>query len=132
VLVLLRYPVAKRVEGSPGDKWACARAFPGIISAQKVSPGELLAYANPRPATEECAKANPGGAVESRKNAGPGTALEAQCATGTTADRFVQVKERAAEPATAAEGDALAGASMQSGCACCGGAWRCRALPPSQ
>jgi len=112
VSVSLRYPVAKRVEGSPGDKRVRVRAFPGIISAWKVSPGELLAYANPRPATEECAKANPGGAAESRKNAGPGTALEAQCATGTAADGFARVKERAAEPATTAEGDALVGNSL--------------------
>jgi len=123
VSVSLRYPVAKRVEGSPGDKRVRARAFLGIISARKVSLGELLAYANPRLATEECAKANPGGAGESCKNAGLGAALEAQCATGTAADGFAQVKERAVELATAAEGDVLAGASMQSGCACCRGAW---------
>jgi len=28
--------------GSPGDKWARTRAFPGIISARKLFPGELL------------------------------------------------------------------------------------------
>ena len=85
--------------------------LPGIISAWKVSPGELLAYVNPRPAAEEGAKANPGGAAERRRNAGPGTALDAQCATGTAADGFAQVKERAAEAAAAAEGDVQAGAS---------------------
>ena len=123
--MLLRYPVAKRVEGSLGDKWAHARAFPGIISAQKVSPGELLAYANPRLATEECAKANPGGAGESCKNAGLGAALEAQCVTGTATDGFAQVKERAAELATAVEGDALAGASTAERMRMLPGAWRC-------
>ena len=108
----LRHPVAKRVERSLGDKRARARAFPGIISARKVSPGELLAYANPRPVAEEGAKVNPGGAAERRRNAGPDTALEAQCAIGTAADGFARVKERAAEPGAAAEGDTLAGASI--------------------
>ena len=87
------------------------RAFPGIISAQKVSPGELLAYVNPRPAVEEGAKANPGGAAERRRNVGPGAVLDAQCATGTATDGFTQVKEHAAEAAAAVEGDAQAGAS---------------------
>jgi len=98
--------------GSPGDKRACTRAFPGIISARKLFPGELLAYTNPRPAAEEGAKANPGGAAEGRRNAGPGAALDAQCATGTAADGFARVNEHAAEPGAAAEGDALAGASI--------------------
>ena len=105
----LRHPVAKQVERSPGDKWARARVFPGIISARKVSLGELLAYANPRPVAEEGTKANPGGAAERHRNAEPGTALEAQCAIGTATDGFARVKERAAEPGAAAEGDALAG-----------------------
>jgi len=87
------------------------RAFPGIISAQKVSPGELLTYTNPKLAVEEGAKANPGRAAERYRNAGPGTVLDAQCATGTATDRFVQVKEHAAEAAAAAEGDAQVGAS---------------------
>ena len=65
-----------------------ARAFLGIISAQKVSPGELLANANPRLVAEESAKANLGGAAERHRNVGPGTALEAQCVTGTAVDRF--------------------------------------------
>jgi len=97
--------------GSLGDKQAHARAFPGIISAQKVSLGELLAYTDPRPAAEVGAKANLGGAVERHGNAGPGTVPDAQCVTGTAADGFAQVKERAAEAAAAAEGDAQAGAS---------------------
>ena len=88
------------------------RAFPGIISAWKVSLGKLLAYVNPRLAAEEGAKANPGRAAERCRNAGPGAALEAQCVTGTATDGFVQVKECAAELATAAEGDALLGASI--------------------
>jgi len=107
----LRHPVTKRVERSLGDKWARARAFPGIISAWKVSPGELLAYANPRPVAEEGAKANLGGVVERCRNAEPGAALEAQCVIGTATDGFAQVKERAVELGAAVEGDALAGAS---------------------
>ena len=87
------------------------RAFPGIISAQRVFPGELLAYTNPRLAAEEGAKANPGGAAERCRNAGLGTALDAQYATGTAADRFAQVKERAVEAAAAVEGDTQVGAS---------------------
>jgi len=111
-LNVAKAPVAKQVERSPGDKWVRAKAFPGIISAQKVSPGELLAYANPRLVAEEGAKANLGRAAERRRNAGPDTALEAQCAIGTAADGFAQVKEHAAEPGTVAEGDTLAGASI--------------------
>jgi len=65
-----------------------ARAFPGIISAQKLFLGELLAYTNPRPAAEEGAKANLGRAAEGCRNAGPGAALDAQCVTGTAADGF--------------------------------------------
>ena len=87
------------------------RAFLGIISARKVSPGELLAYVNPRPAAEEGAKANLGGAAERHRNAGPGAALDAQCVTGTATDGFAQVKECTAEVAAVAEGDAQAGAS---------------------
>jgi len=74
--------------------------------------GELLAYTNPRLAAEEGAKANPGGVAEGRRNAGPGAALDAQCATGTTADRFAQVNKCAAELGAAAEGDMLVGASI--------------------
>jgi len=87
------------------------RAFPGIISAQKVSPGELLAYTDPRPAPEEGTKANPGRAAERCRNAGLSTALDAQCATGTAADGFARVKECTAEAAAVVEGDAQAGAS---------------------
>jgi len=101
----LRHPIAKQVERSPGDKWARTKAFPGIISARKVSLGELLAYANPRPVAEEGAKANPGGAAETRRNVGPDAALEAQCTIGTAANGFARVKERAVEPGAAAEGD---------------------------
>jgi len=101
--------VAKQVERSLGDKRVHPRVFLGIISARKVSLGELLAYANPRPVVEEGAGANPGRAVERCRNMEPGTVLEVQCAIGTTTDRFMQVKERAAELGAAAEGDALAG-----------------------
>jgi len=87
------------------------RAFPGIISARKVSLGELLAYTDPRLAAEEGTKANPGGAAERCRNAGPSTALDVQCATGTAADGFTQVKECAAEAAAVVEGDVQVGAS---------------------
>ena len=120
VSVLLRHPIAKQVGGgAQGDKQVHARAFPGIVSAWKLPPGELLVNINPRLAVEKGAKANLGRAVERRRNAGPGTALEAQYATGIAVDRFMQVKECAVEPVTAAEGDVQAGASTASGCACC-------------
>jgi len=118
--------------GSPGDKQACARAFLGIISAWKLFLGELLAYTNPRPVAEEGAKANLGRAAEGRRNTGLGTALDMQCATGTTADRFAQVNERAVEPGAAVEGNVLAGASIVEQMHRLPGAWRCWALPPSQ
>ena len=66
---------------------------------------------NPRPVAEKGANVHLGEAAERRKNASPGTALEAECVTGTATDGFAQVKERTAEPAAAAEGDAWAGAS---------------------
>jgi len=109
--------------GSPGGKCKHARAFPGIISARKVSAGEVLTYTNPRPAAEEGANAHPSEAGERRKNAhpsevgerrknaSPSTVLEGGCATGTAADGFVQVKKRAAELVAAAEGVAWVGAS---------------------
>jgi len=120
----LRHPVAKRMERSLGDKRAHTKAFPGIISARKVFPGELLAYANPRPVAEEGAKANLGGAAERRRNAGPDAALEVQCTIGTATDGFAQVKEHAAELGAAAEGDALAGASIAERMRMLPGAWR--------
>ena len=66
---------------------------------------------NPRPVAEKGTNARPGEAVERRENTSPGAALEAECVTGTAVDGFMQVKECAAEPAAAAEGDAWAGAS---------------------
>jgi len=111
-LNVTKAPITKQVERSPGDKRAHMKAFPGIISAWKVSLGELLAYANPRLVAEEGAKANPGRAVERCRNMGLDAALEVQCMIGTTADGFVQVKECAVEPGAAVEGDALAGASI--------------------
>jgi len=98
--------------GSPGDKWVCARAFLGIISAQKLFLGELLTYTNPRPAVEEGTKANLGRAAEGHRNTGLGTALDMQCATGTTTDGFAQVNKHAAELGAVVEGDVLAGASI--------------------
>ena len=100
-----------RARGSPGDKRTRARAFLGIISARKVYTGELLTYTNPRPEAEEGANARPGDAAERRKNASPGAALEAGYAAGIAADGLARVKERAAEPVAAAEGNARAGAS---------------------
>ena len=100
-----------RLSGSPRGKCECARAFPGIISARKVSVGEVLTYKNPRPVVEKGANAHPSEAGETHKNASPSTALEGGCATGTAADGFTRLKERAAEPVAAAEGDAWVGAS---------------------
>jgi len=100
------------LSGSPRGKCKCARAFPGIISAQKVSAGEVLTYTNPRLAAEEGTNTHLSEAGERRKNASPSTVLEGGCATGTAADGFAQVKERAAELVTAAEGVAQAGASI--------------------
>ena len=57
------------------------------------------------------ANALPDQAVGKCENTTSGTVLEARCATRTAADRFAQVKECAAEPVTAVEGDTQAGAS---------------------
>ena len=118
--------------GSLGDKQAHVRAFPGIISAQKLFPGELLAYTNPRPVAEEGAKANPGGVAEGHRNVGLGAALDTQCVTGTAADRFARVNKCTVELGAAVEGDALVGASIAERMHRLPGAWQCRALPPSQ
>ena len=96
---------------NPGGKCERARAFLGIISARKVSVGEVLAYMNPRPAAEEGANTLLSEAGERHKNASLSTALEGGCVTRTAVDGFARVKERAAEPVAAAEGDARAGAS---------------------
>ena len=106
------------LSGSPGGKCERTRVFPGIISAQKVSAGEVLTYTNPRPAVEEGANACPSEVGERRENASPRNALEGGCATGTAADGFAQVKECAAEPVAAAEGDRR-GQAQQSGCTRC-------------
>jgi len=103
--------VLLRPSGSPGGKCEHARAFPGIISARKVSAGEVLTYTNPIPAAEKRANARLSEAGERRENVSPSTVLEGGCATGTAADGFAQLKERAAEPVAAAEGDARVGAS---------------------
>jgi len=118
--------------GSLGDKRVCMRVFPGIISAQKVSLGELLTYTDPRLVAEVGAKANPGRAAERRRNAGLGTVPDVQCVTGTAADGFVQVKEHTVEVAAAAEGDVQAGASTAEQMRRLPSAWRCWALLPSQ
>ena len=66
---------------------------------------------NPGKVAEGGANVLPGQAVGKRENVSPGTALEVRCATGTTADRFMQVNEHAAELVAAAEGDAWVGES---------------------
>ena len=71
------------------------------------------------------ANALPDQAVGKCENASLGTALEVRCATRTTTDRFAQVKERAAEPVTAAEGDMWVGASTAERMHMLTGAWRC-------
>ena len=81
---------------------------------------------------EEGAKANLGRAAERHRNVGLDAMLDVQCVTGTAVDGFAQVKERAAEAATAAEGDAQAGASTAERMRRLPDAWRCWALPPSQ
>ena len=83
-----RVSLRHSASGNPRGKCKRTRAFPGIISAQKVSVGEVLAYMNPRPAAEEGANALPSEAGERRENASPSTALEGGCATGTAADGF--------------------------------------------
>jgi len=115
--------VLLRLSGSPGGKCERARAFPGIISARKVSAGEVLTYTNPIPAAEKRANARPSKVGERRENASPSTALEGGCATGTAADGFARLKERAAEPVAAAEGDARAGASIAERMRTLPGAW---------
>ena len=88
------------------------RVFLGIISAQKLFLGELLTHVNPRLVAEEGTKANPGRAAEGCRNMGLGATLDTQCATGTAANRFTQVKECAAELGAVAGGDTLVGASI--------------------
>ena len=108
------------------------RALPGIISAWKLFPGELLAYTNPRPVAEEGAKANPGRVAEGYRNAGLGTALDIQCATGTAMDGFAQVNKHAVELGAVVEGNALVGASIAEQMCRLPSAWQCQALLPSQ
>ena len=74
---------------------------------------------------EGSANTLPDQAVGKWENASPGTVLEVRCATRTTTDGFAQVKERAVEPVTAAEGDAQAGASTAEQMRTLTGAWRC-------
>jgi len=74
--------------GSPRGKCERTRAFLGIISARKVSAGEVLTYTNPRPAAEEGANARPSEVGERCENASPSTALEGGCVTGTAMDGF--------------------------------------------
>ena len=111
------------LSGNPGGKYERVRVFLGIISAQKVSAGEVLTYTNPRLAAEEGANARPSEVGERCKNASPRNALEGGCATGTAVDGFAQVKERAAELVAAAEGDVRAGASTAERMCMLPGAW---------
>jgi len=87
------------------------RVFPGIISAQKVSAGEVLTYTNPRPAAEEGANARLSEAGERCENASLSTGLEGGCVTRTAVDGFARLKERAAELVAAVEGVVWVGAS---------------------
>jgi len=92
-------------------KCACACAFPGVISAQKSARALIPAYANCGTVAESGANACPCKAAGKGKEASPGTTLEGGYASGTTVDRFAQVKEPSAELAAAAEGVAHVGAS---------------------
>ena len=90
----------------------CASAFPGIISAWNIVYADVPACTNHGTAAEGGANAYPGGAAERRKNASPCAAPESGYASGSAVDQSAQVKECAAEPGAAAEGDAHAGASL--------------------
>jgi len=90
------------------------------------------AYANPGKAAEGGTNALPGQAVGKCENTSLGTVLEVRCVTGTAADGFAQVNEHVAELVAAAEGDVWAGESTVEQMRMLMGAWRCRALPPSQ
>ena len=72
---------------------------------------EALACASPEPAEEGGTNVDPEEAAQSCKRAGPGAALEGGYAARITADRFVQVEERAVELGATAEGDTRAGAN---------------------
>jgi hypothetical protein len=60
-------------------------------------------------AVEAGANACPSGVAENCENACTGAALEGGYTSGSAADRHARVKERAAEPGAAAEGDARVG-----------------------
>jgi len=62
--------------------------FLGIISAWKVSAGEVLTYINPRPAAEEGTNMCPSEAGERCRNVSLSTVLEGGYVTGTATDRF--------------------------------------------
>jgi len=93
-----------------------ARAFLGIMSARKVVWADVPAYLNPVPAAEGGANVLLSNAAEKGANARPGLPLEGGYASRTTPDGFANVKECAAEPAAAVEGDACAGASTAGTC----------------
>jgi len=75
------------------------------MSARKVVWADVPAYPNPVLVVEGGANTLPSDAVEKGANARPGPPLEGRYASGTAPDRFVNVKECAAEPAAAVEGD---------------------------
>jgi len=93
-----------------------AQAFLGIMSAQKVVWADVPAYPNPVLAAEGGANALPSDTVEKGANTRPGPPLEGGYASRTAPDGFANVKECAAEPAAAAEGDVHAGASTVGTC----------------
>jgi len=124
VLVSLRHPVGKRVGGARGINRRArgrSRALFQPGKCPRVSSSHIQILDRRRKKAQRRTRAE----RRKRRNAGRGAALEAQCATGTAADGFARVKECAAEPAAAAEGDALAGASTAERMRMLPGAWRC-------
>ena len=88
-----------------------ARAFPGIISAQKVLFGEIPTCASLELAEEGGMDTGLGEAAKSHKSAPMGAALEGGYAAGATTDGFAQVKRCIVGLAGAVEGDKRLGAS---------------------
>src|SRR6266581_2460253 len=99
---------------------------PGNYFSAECFLGGAAAYAIPEAGAEGGANARAGEVAEKRANACPGAALGAGYLSRTAADGFARAKERAAEPATAAKGDACSGTSTAARIRC--RAWRCRAI----
>ena len=105
---------------------------PGHYFSPECFLGGVPTCAIPGVAAEGGANAWAGEVAEKCANACPGTALEAGYPSGTAADRFVRTKERAAEPAAAAEGSTRVGASTAARMRTLPGALRWQAAPRSQ